>query len=434
MHKWLQRLEDGLFQKSRSMGPPWGSTLRWLRYPVALIRDWTGGEINIRAMSLAYTTLLSLVPLMVFSFAILKGLGARGDLRFILQEFFRPVGSAATQLTESVMQFVTNMRGDLLGSIGLAFLVYTVITTIQKIEGSFNFVWRVERPRSIGRRFTEYLSVMILGPILLAVAIGLLGSAEHSPLAQRLHAVAPLAGILGALGQVVPYAIITVVFTFMYAFIPNTHVQVRAALIGGVTAGIIWALVGKVFTAVILYSSQMVAVYTGFAIVLTTLIWVYLSWLILLIGAQLSFYLQFPQYLRHGQETIELTGSAREQVGLSIMYLIARDYGLGKDYWDAGRLAAELDVPGIALAPVLAGLERGGLILVTEKEQFVPGRGPEVILLVDILDAVRTLHVGRLRVEVHPVTAAAQVMAEVETATRELLGTQSLKDLIAAKP
>jgi len=433
MHKWLQRLEDGLFQKSRSMGPPWGSTLRWLRYPVALIRDWVGGEINLRAMSLAYTTLLSLVPLMVFSFAILKGLGARGDLRFILQEFFRPVGSAATQLTESVLQFVTNMRGDLFGSIGLAFLVYTVITTIQKIEGSFNFVWRVERPRSFGRRFTEYLSVMILGPILLAVAIGLLGSAERSPLAQWLHAVAPLAGILGFLGQVVPYAIITVVFTFMYAFIPNTHVQPRAALIGGLTAGIMWALVGKVFTAVILYSSQMVAVYTGFAIVLTTLIWVYLSWLILLIGAQLAFYLQFPQYLRHGQETIELTGSAREQAGLSIMYLIARDYGAGKGHWDAGRLAAELDVPGIALAPVLARLERSGLILVTEQEQFVPGRGPEIILLADILDAVRTLHVGRLMVEVHPVTVAAQVMTEVETAVRERLGTQSLKDLIAAK-
>jgi len=74
------------------------------------------------------------------------------------------MGGAATQLTESVMQFVTNMRGDVLGTIGLAFLVYTVITTIQKVEASFNFVWRVERPRSFARRFTEYLSVMIVGP------------------------------------------------------------------------------------------------------------------------------------------------------------------------------------------------------------------------------------------------------------------------------
>jgi membrane protein len=432
MLNWLERLEDGLFQKSRSMGPPWGAALRWLRYPAALVRDWLGGEFNIRAMSLAYTTLLSLVPLLVFSFAILKGIGARADLRFIVHEFLRPVGGAATELTESIMQFVANMRGELLGSIGLGFLVYTVIATMQKVEGSFNFVWRVERRRNLGRRFTEYLSVMILGPVLLAVAIGLLGSAEHSPLARWLHAVAPLAAVLGAVGHIVPYAIVTAVFTFMYAFIPNAHVQFRAAVIGGVAAGLIWALVGKIFTAVILASSQMVAVYTGFAIVLTTLIWVYLSWLILLIGAQLAFYLQFPQYLRHGQDSIELTGSDREQAGLSIMYLIGRDYGTGKSSWDAGRLAAELDIPGIALAPVLTRLERGGLIVATEKEQFVPGRAPETILLADILDAVRTLQIGRLPVEVHEVTSAARVMRAVEGAARERLGAQSLKDLIAA--
>src|SRR6202022_1494095 len=191
-------------QKSRNMGPPWGAALRWLRYPAALIRDWLGGELNIRAMSLAYTTLLSLVPLMVFSFAILKGLGARGDLQFIVHEFFRPVGSAATPLTGSVMQFVANMRGEMLGSIGLAFLVYTVITTIQKVETSFNFVWRVGRPRSFGRRFTEYLSVMIIGPILLAVALGLLGSAEQSPFALWLNAIPPLAWAMAAVGEFVP--------------------------------------------------------------------------------------------------------------------------------------------------------------------------------------------------------------------------------------
>jgi membrane protein len=433
MLNWLERLDDGLFEKSRGMGPPWGASVRLLRYPVALVRDWLVGDISVRAMSLAYTTLLSLVPLMVFSFAILKGLGARGDLRFILHEFFRPLGGAATELTEGVMQFVANMRGELLGSIGLAFLVYTVIATIQKVEVSFNLVWRVERPRSFGRSFVEYLSIMILAPILLAVAIGLLGSAEQSPFAQWLHAVAPLAAVLGAFGRIAPYAIVTAVFTCMYSFVPNIHVQFRAALIGGVTAGIIWALVGKVFTAVILYSSQLVAIYSGFAIVLTTLIWVYLSWLILLIGAQLAFYVQFPQYLRHGQDSIELTGSDREQAGLSIMYLIGRDYEAGRTYWSAGRLAVELDLPGIALAPVLARLERAGLLLATEKEEFVPGRDLQSIMLADIVNAVRTLQTGRVAIELRRVAAAARVMNEVDTSIRERLGAQSLKDLIALK-
>jgi membrane protein len=432
MPNWIDRLEDGLFQKSRDMGPPWGALLRWLRFPAALLRDWLGGEISVRAMSLAYTTLLSLVPLMVFSFAILKGLGAHGDLKLIVHEFFRPVGAAATQLTESVMQFVGNMRGELLGSIGLAFLVYTVVTTIQKVEGSFNFVWRVQRPRSFGRRFTEYLSVMILGPILLAVAIGLLGSAEHSPFAQWLQAVAPLAAILGVLSQIVPYVIVTVVFTFMYSFIPNTHVQFRAALIGGVTAGVIWALVGKVFTAVIVYSSQLVAVYTGFAIVLTTLIWVYLSWEILLIGAGFAFYLQFPQYLRHGQEAIELNACAQEQIALSVMYLIARDYTAGVADWTPDRLAAQLEVPGSALAPILVALERASLTVATEKESLVPGREPGHILLMTILDVARSTHAGRSSIEVQAAGPTGAVLDEVHAAMREGLGERSLKDLIAA--
>ncbi len=432
MLSWPERLEDGLFQKSRTMAAPWGPLLRLLRYPAALTRDWLAGEINIRAMSLAYTTLLSLVPLMVFSFSILKALGAHGDLRYLLHQFFRPLGAATNQLTEGVLQFVTNMRGDVLGSLGLAFLVYTVITTVQKVENSFNFVWRVERPRGFARRVAEYLSVTIIGPLVLALAIGMLGSAQDSPLTRWLDAIPALASALALLNDLVPYVLVTVVFTLMYAFIPNTQVQRRPALIGGVAAGIVWALVGQLFTAFLLYSSKMLAVYTGFAIVLTTLVWVYLSWLILLLGAQLAFYVQFPQYLRQGHESIELTGSARERAGLSVMVLIASDYGSGKIHWTSAALAAELDIPRTALAPVLASLERGRLLVATAKEQYLPARDMGNIRLIDIVDAVRTRHSGRLPIDVRALPAAARVMADVEAAIDGRLGARSLRELIGA--
>jgi len=430
--KPLERLEDGLFQKSRDMGPPWGPALRVLRYPAAIVRDWWAGDIAIRAMSLAYTTLLSIVPLLVFSFSILKGLGARTDLKFVLHEFLRPMGNSANQLTESVLQFVANTRGDVLGSIGLAFLTYTVISTIQNVEASFNFVWQIVRPRSFARRFTEYLSVMIVGPILLAVALGLLASAKQSPAALWLDSIPHLAWVLSALGQLVSYVIVTAVFTFMYAFVPNTRVKFQAALIGGVTAGIIWALVGKGFTAFIVYSSQMVAIYTGFAIVLTTLIWVYLSWLILLIGAQLAFYVQFPQFLRHGRAPVELTGNAREQISLSIMYLIGRNYRAGENRWSPDRLAAELDIPDTALTPVLESLEKAGLVVATDREELLPGRDPEGIALAAIIEAARAPRSGRLMITGRPVAPAAKVMEEVDAAMRRELGGRSLKDLIAA--
>jgi membrane protein len=433
MFKWFEEAEDTLFVASRSMAPPWGPVLRIVRYPAALLRDWLRGEISVRAMSLAYTTLLSIVPLFVFTFAILKRIGARGDLRFILEQFFAPLGGASEQLTKNVLEFVRNMRSDLLGAIGLAFLVYTVLTTIQKVETSFNFLWRVDRPRSFFRRFTEYLAVMTLGPVFLAVAIGLLTGAENSPFARWVDAIEPLAWTLSTMGKILPYVIVTVIFTFMYVFIPNTKVNFRAALIGGIASGIVWALVGKVFTAFIVYSSSWVAIYTGFAIVLTTLVWVYVSWLIMLIGAQFAFYLQFPQYLRHGQESFELTGRDREQVGLSIMYLIGRDFSEGKSRWTAGSLAAELDIPSIALGPVLHSLETNGLLLATENQQFVPGRDIAAINLSEIFEVVRSLHSGRLAVGIRSVGPAVAVLNEVEASMELPLKSRTLKDLVTTQ-
>jgi membrane protein len=414
------------------MPPPWGPVLRALRFPVAIGRDWMAGDISVRAMGLAYTTLLSLVPLLVFALAILKFIGARIDLHLILQQFFRPLGTAALQLTDSVLQFVSNMRGDLLGSIGLIFLTYTGISTIQKIEASVNFMWRIDRPRSLARRFVEYLGVMIAGPILLAVALGFLGSALHSTAAQWLASNAHVGWLMHGIGRLLPYGVITVVFTFMYAYVPNTRVELRPALIGGVTAGIIWAVVGQVFTAFILYSSQLMAVYTGFAIVVTTLIWVYLSWLILLIGAGLSFYVQYPQYLPHGRESVHLSGSMREHLALSLMYLIARDHAHGGGRWNAVRLITELDVPGASLAPVVASLEKAGLIVATKSEHLQPGRDPKDIRIASIIEAVRAPQSGQRAPAGRGAAPAARVMKEVEAALARSLGDRSLQELITA--
>jgi len=271
---------------------------------------------------------------------------------------------------------------------------------------------------------------MTVGPILLAVAVGLLGSAQHSPFAQWLDAIPPLAWTMAALGQLMPYVVVAIAFALMYGFVPDTHVEARAALIGGMSAGVVWALVGRAFAAFILYSSHMVAVYTSFAIVVTTLIWVYLSWLILLIGAQLAFYVQCPQYLRHGQEPVELTVRGRERAGLAVMYLIAHDHRLGKVCWTPDGLAQELDVPGLALAPVLACLERGGLIAAAGNERLEPARDPAAIRLVDIVDAIRTDPL-KPAVEVRGALPVDALMSDMEAAVHLRLSDRTLGDWVA---
>ncbi len=227
----------------------------------------------------------------------------------------------------------------------------------------------------------------------------------------------------------------TGVFTFLYAFVPNTRVRFRAALIGGVVAGLLWAASGALFTRVVAASTQMVAIYAGFAIFLAALIWIYLSWLILLIGAQLSFYVQNPRYLRVGQGHVRLTSALRERLAFTVMLLIARKFVAGDPPWEQRALAEDLEIPGSALATVIRSLERAGLLTLTEEEELIPARDLESIALTDILNAVRderqyeTWLLWRARTE--PV--ADEVANSVEAGMRERITGMTLREL-ASQP
>jgi membrane protein len=414
-----RRIERFLFDRHDLPVPPANWLLDLLRYPYALLRDLLTGELNLRAMGLVYTTLLSLVPLLAFAFAVLKGLGVHRDLEPLVYELLRPVGERASELTAQIMDFAERVRGGVLGSVGLAFLLYTVVATIQKLEGAFNFAWHVERPRSLMRRISEYLSLMVLGPVFLVIVFGLLGAV-------------PLHPTLRALG---PYFFVTGVFTFLYVFVPNTRVRFRPALAGGLTSGVLWAASGALFTKIIALSTQMVAIYAGFAIFLAALIWIYLSWLILLIGAQLSFYVQNPRYLRAGQAPVRLTSCLRERIALSVMLMIARRFVSGHAPWRLRALAEHLLIPGSALASVIDSLEKGGLVTLTEEEDVLPARDLEAIALTDVLNAVRderqyeTWLLWRARTD----PAADAIAQSVDAAIGERLGVTTLREL-AARP
>jgi membrane protein len=429
----IHRLEQLLFEpEHQPQLPLLRSLLEFLRYPYALLRDLWQGELNLRAMGLVYTTLMSIVPLVAFGFAVLKGLGLHRELEPVIYEFLRPVGDQAYGMTEQLIAFVEKTRGGVLGSVGLGLLLYTVISTVQKIEESFNFAWHVEQPRSLVRRVSEYLSLMVAGPIFLVVVLGLFGALFDLRLAKWLASHEPFGSILAGLGRAAPYFVVTVAFSFLYMFIPNTRVHWRAAAVGGIVAGVLWAASGALFTQIVVASTRMVAIYAGFAIFLVTLIWVYLSWIILLVGAQLSFYVQNPRYLRAGQAQIRLTSRLRERLALSMMYLIGKSFVAGDQPWSLEALAERLEVPGSALSSVTASLEKAGILIVTEQERLVPGRSLDQIGTHAILTAVRDEQqyeswlLARARTE----PDADAIADAVEASIRERTANESLRDLV----
>lgn len=427
----LARLEQWLFEPPESIiGRPLWKLTRILRYPYALTRDIFRGELTLRAMSLVYTTLLSIVPIIALSFSVLKGLGYHRELEPILYSFLEPLGDRGYELTSQIMSFVDNVKGGVLGSLGVMFLLYYVISTVEKVEESFNFVWRVEKPRSFGRRFSEYVSVMIVGPAVIVAALGLIAALASTSFVQGLSHYRPFDTILLVLSAITPYLLVSGVFTFMYGFVPNTKVRLRAALIGGVSAGAAWAFSGMVFARFVAGSTSTMVIYAGFAIVIVALIWLYVSWLILLLGAQLAFYVQNPQYLRPGRGLIALNSSLRERVALSIMYLIVNDYRTAQHRWTTNRIAEHLDLPGAALTPIVDALERRKLLLAAEDDTWVPARDPHSIELADVLDAVRHDTTGSRLSRIRDIAPAVEAARIAEQALHDSLKGKTVAELV----
>ena len=383
-----------------------------------------------RAMSLVYTTLLSIVPLLAFSFAILKGFGVFNQLEPYLTNLLAPLGEQGERITAQVLALVDNVKGSVLGGVGLAFFLYTAISTVQKVEESFNYTWYVSKPRSFARRFTEYLVVLLVGPLLMVTAIGMLTTIQSNTVVQWILTNDALGPIFVVIGKLVPYLLISGVFTFLYLFMPNTHVQFSSAVVGGIAGGFMWATVGAVFTNFILYASRTLQIYAGFAVAITTLIWVYLNWLILLIGAQLAFYHQRPAFLKTGRQEPRLSASMRERVALNIMYYVGLAFREPGARITCGDISSKTNIPTIALTPIITALEQSDLLKSTENEELVPGREMSRIRLSDILDVVRTKgETGSHRNPRWSGTVAA-VSDKLDAAIADVIGEQSLSDLL----
>jgi membrane protein len=413
-----------------SKGLPGEIAVTVLRYLYALIRDILAGQLTLRAMSLVYTTLLSVVPLIAMSFSVLKGLGVHNDLKPLLYQALAPLGEQGVMITDEVINLVDNVRGGLLGSVSLAFFIFTSVSMVQKVEESFNYVWHVGQPRSIARRFSEYLVVMLVGPVVVVIALGMIASIRNASAVQMMLENDALGPVFVAAGSVMPYLLVAAVFTFLYIFMPNTKVTFKSALIGGFVGGCMWAGIGVIFTTFVLYATQRQLIYSGFAVAITTLLWLYLSWLVLLLGAQLAFYHQRPAFLRIGRREPSLSNAMRECLALNVMYLVGQAFRNKDRSISVESICTKLKVPSIALLPTAKRLENDGLLIVTEDEELLPGREMTRIKIADILNVVRQQgDTGSYRDPLWSADIKA-IGEQLDDAVSKVAGSQTLTDLL----
>jgi membrane protein len=270
--------------------------IKLLRLFYVALREFTEGQLTLRAMSLVYSTLLSIVPLIAISFSVLKAFGVHNQVvEPFLLKFLAPLGPKGEEITFNIIGFVENIKVGVLGSFGLALLVYMVISVIQKIEKAFNYIWRIKKSRSFARRFSDYISIVLVGPVLMFSAIALTASLTNTTIVKKLISIEPFGTLFYFVAEISPYIFVSAAFTFLYIFLPNTKVKFSSALVGGIFAGVLWETTGWAFASFIVSSTKYAAIYSGFAILVMFMIWLYLSWLILLVGAQISYYHQQAQ-------------------------------------------------------------------------------------------------------------------------------------------
>ena len=401
-----------------------------LRYFYAMTRDFFSGQLTMRAMSLVYTTLLSIVPLLAFSFAVLKGIGVFSELEPYLNNLLAPLGEQGENITNQVLTLVDNVQGSVLGGLGLAFFLYTAISTVQKVEDSFNYTWYVTKSRNFARRFTEYLIVLLVGPLLMVTALGILTSIQSTTVVRWVITNEALGPIFVLGGQLVPYIMISSVFTFLYMFLPNSKVNFSSALIGGVAGGFMWATVSAIFAAFVIYATRIQQIYAGFAVALMSLIWLYLNWLILLIGAQLAFYHQRPAFLRTGRQEPRLSNDVRERIALNIMFLAGKSFLTEKNESTIEKISTELGIPAIAISPIVEALEKAGLVKTTVKEEILPGKDMASIKLSDILDIVRSQGETGSHQTPQWTTKIDDICNDLDIAISNVIDNQSLASLL----
>jgi membrane protein len=256
----------------------------------------------------------------------------------------------------------------------------------------------------------------------------MIGSVSSNALVQKLTSIEPFGTTIVLAGRLMPIVLVSFVFAFVYVFVTNTKVKISTALFGGAIAGIMWALTGKIFASFVVGSTKYAAIYSSFAILIIALLWLYLNWMILLLGAQIAFYVQHPEYLRIGRTRLLLTGRERETLAVDIMLRIGERFMSGPPPYQLYEIASAVGLPEEAVAQVAAYLERSGLIERTDVGALVPGRDLAEIRVAEILGSVREPSPDLPQIRTGE--AAAALLDRVEKSFGAALGDQTLRDLV----
>ncbi|MGE5279121.1 MAG: YihY/virulence factor BrkB family protein [Deltaproteobacteria bacterium] len=363
-----------------------------LRVVMLAFRGFDEDKCQLRASALTFYTLLSMVPVAAMAFGIAKGFNFQDNLQKLILERLEGQEEVATQIIGFANNLLNNTSSGLIAGIGVAILFWTVIKVLGNIEASFNDIWGVKKSRTMMRKFADYLSVMLIAPLLLIVSSSatIFVATQVKLLVAKMALLGAVAPLILLLLKLLPFVVIWVLFTFVYVFMPNTKVDFKAGLLGGITAGTIYQIAQWAYVTFQIGASKYGAIYGSFAALPLFLVWLQISWLIVLLGAEVSFAYQNVETYSFEPDCLEISYSFKRLLTLRIMCLAAKRFCSGEPPLTAGEFTHVLDIPIRLVRQILFELVAAGLFAEVapreDKERtFQPSRCVEGLTLGDVM-------------------------------------------------
>lgn len=426
-------VEENLWSRAPLRPAPLG----WLRGVVQLgivigqgfVRD----QLLLRAHALTYLSMLSIVPLLALMVTFADLVGMRDQVSRLIEE---QVGAAVPQAGEWLLRFVEELDFGALGTVSSGVLIASTILAIGGAERALNAIWGVQKQRSWARRIPDYLAVLVVAPIFVGVAIPLGASLQSQWFVQRMISVPGFETIyLFALAQA-PAILMFVAFSFLYWFLPNTEVRPASALLGGAVGGVLFSLVQKAYVGFQVGAAKYNAIFGTFAALPLFMVWMYISWAIVLLGAEVAYAHQTLARYRREVRGTPAGPAAREALGLAIALQVARAFHEGRSPWTTEALSEALDVPLRTVREVMGQLEEASLVRATQEEGdpgYQLGRPAERIRVEDVLAALRGPRETPVQLP-EVARVIGKVFEDIDRETHLAAEASSLRDLVEQLP
>ena len=383
--------------------------IRQLRIFILAIRGFSEDKVQLRASALTYYSLLSIVPILAMAFGIAKGFGFQEKLEAELIANFSGQKEVLNQIIIFVERYLTHIKGGFIAGTGLVMLIWSVMKVLGNIERSFNDIWQIKKSRVFVRKFSDYLSLVVIAPILLflssSVTVFLVEQVQSS--AQKLPLLGYLGPILTLLVSFIPYVLIWLVFTLVYIILPNTKVTFKSAMIGGIIAGTMFQLLQWGYIHFQSLLSGYGAVYGGFAALPLFLIWLQTSWLIVLFGAEVSFANQNVEHYAGEIESLNISNAYKRTLSLLIVRQIIHNFIKGVTPMTAEELANKLDIPVRLVREIIYELLDVGIVSETmtrniKENAYQPAIDTGVLSVGYVLDKLDNLGGDQIGVKSSP--------------------------------